>query len=108
LLKEGAVANGIPASTTSLSFSNRPLLMNNPLLFVIPSEPGFPTSLLSQATTYVVLLKENHMQLTEPASLDRKSGGAEGSAVPRTLPGYTAMVRTETCLEWRFSWQVPV
>ena len=32
-------------------------------------------------TTYVVLLKENHMQLTEAATLDRKSGGAEGPAV---------------------------
>ena len=31
--------------------------------------------------TYVVLLKENHMQLLEAATLDRKSGEAEGSAV---------------------------
>ena len=31
--------------------------------------------------TYVVLLKENHMQLFEAATLDRKSGEAEGSAV---------------------------
>src|SRR5580692_11310338 len=37
--------------------------------------------------TYVVLPKENHMQLTEAATLDRKSGEAEGSAVPRTFPG---------------------
>jgi hypothetical protein len=44
--------------------------------------------------TYVVLPKENHMQSTEAATLDRKSGEAdlsrravEGSAVPRTLPG---------------------
>jgi hypothetical protein len=29
----------------------------------------------------VVLLKENHMQLTEATTLDRKSGEAEGSAV---------------------------
>jgi hypothetical protein len=34
----------------------------------------------------VVLPKENHMQLTEAATLDRKSGEAEGSAVPRTSP----------------------
>jgi len=33
------------------------------------------------ATTYVVLPKENHMQSTEAATLDRKSGAAEGSAV---------------------------
>jgi hypothetical protein len=58
------------------------------LSFVIPSVPGFPTSPLSLETTYVVLPKENHMQLTEAATLDRKSGGAEGSAVLRTLPGY--------------------
>jgi hypothetical protein len=37
--------------------------------------------------TYVVLPKENHMQLTEVATLDRKSGEAERSAVPRTFPG---------------------
>jgi hypothetical protein len=30
----------------------------------------------------VVLLKENHMQSTEAPTLDRKSGEAEGSAVP--------------------------
>jgi hypothetical protein len=66
----------------------------NALSFVIPSVPGFPASPLSPATTYVVLLKENHMQLTEAATLDRKSGGAdlsrravEGSAVPRTFLG---------------------
>src|SRR5271156_4506033 len=45
------------------------------------SGPGFPTSPLSPATKYVVLLKENHMQLTEAATLHRKSGGAEGPAV---------------------------
>jgi len=33
------------------------------------------------SATYVVLPKENHMQLTEAATLDRKSGEAEGSAV---------------------------
>ena len=49
--------------------------------FVIPSVPGFPTSPLSLATTYVVLSKENHVQLTEAATLDRKSGVVEGSAV---------------------------
>jgi hypothetical protein len=58
------------------------------LSFVIPSVRGFPTSPLSLATTYVVLPIENHMQLTEAATLDRKSGGAEGSAVPRTFRGH--------------------
>jgi hypothetical protein len=37
---------------------------------------------------YVVLPKENHVQLAEATSLDRKSGGAEGPVVPRTLRGY--------------------
>jgi hypothetical protein len=46
---------------------------------VIRSVPGFPTSPLSPATTYVVLPKENHMQLTEAPTLDRKSGGSRRS-----------------------------
>ena len=57
------------------------------LPFVIPSAAECPTSPLSPATTYVVLSKENHTQLTEAATLDRKSGEAEGSAVQRTPPG---------------------
>src|ERR1700692_2140879 len=44
--------------------------------------------------TYVVLLKENHMQLFEAATLDRKSGEAEGSAVRHSgapnLPFYNS------------------
>jgi hypothetical protein len=51
------------------------------------SVPGFPTSPLSPATTHVVLRKENHTQLTEAATLDRKSGEAEGPAVQRILRG---------------------
>jgi hypothetical protein len=39
------------------------------------------------SATYVVLPKENHMHLTEAATLDRNPGEAEGSAVPRTFPG---------------------
>jgi hypothetical protein len=70
-----------PAPTTALSLGNGPFPLNNPLLFVIPSVPGFPASLLSPATTDVVLSKENHTQLTEAATLDRKSGEGEGSAV---------------------------
>jgi hypothetical protein len=52
---------------------------------------------LSNAT-YVVLPKENHMQLTEAATRDRKSGEAEGSAVPRTFPGN---VFRQSAAEWR-------
>jgi len=40
------------------------------------------------------------MQLTEAATLDRKSGEAEGSAVPRTLPG-NAEYHTQTKLSSR-------
>ena len=46
---------------------------------------------------YVVLLKENHMQLTEAATLDRKSGEAVGSAVPRTSPGNAEYYLKQIC-----------
>jgi hypothetical protein len=59
---------------------NGPLLLAT-LLFVIPSVPRFPAALLSSATPDVVLFKENHTQPTEAATLDRKSGEADGSAV---------------------------
>src|SRR6266702_6525131 len=73
------------------------------LSFVIPSVPGFPTSPLSPATSHVVLRKENHTQLTEAATLDRKSGGAEGSAVPPTFRGHvfrqSAAERRDLCVD---------
>jgi hypothetical protein len=66
-----------------------------PNKIVIPSVPGFPASPLSLATTYVVLPKENHMQSTEVATLDMKSGEAEGSAVrPSDFP--SSEVSTQT------------
>jgi hypothetical protein len=47
------------------------------------------------ATTYVVLPKENHMQSTEAATLDRKSGEAEGSAVrPSGFPNSGVLTQT--------------
>jgi hypothetical protein len=67
------------------------------LSFVIPSVPGFPTSPLSPAAAYVVLPKENHMQLTEAATLDRKSGGAERICSSRTLPGNTKFTFKMNC-----------
>jgi hypothetical protein len=39
------------------------------------------------SATGVVLFKEDHMQLTEAATFDRKSGEGEGSAVLRTFRG---------------------
>ena len=66
-----------------------------PNKIVIPSVPGFPASPLSLATTYVVLPKENHMQSTEAATLDRKSGEAEGSAVrPSGFPNSGVLTQT--------------
>jgi hypothetical protein len=62
--------------------SNQFPLETPTLLFVIRSLPGFPAALLSWATPDVVLFKENHTQPTEAATLDRKSGEVEGSAVP--------------------------
>jgi hypothetical protein len=51
------------------------------LLFVIPSEAGISYITALNSAAYVVLSKENHKQSTEAATLNRKSGGAEGSAV---------------------------
>jgi hypothetical protein len=66
-----------------------------PNKIVIPSVPGFPASPLLLATTYVVLPKENHMQSTEAAPLDRKSGVAEGSAVrPSGFPNSGVLTQT--------------
>src|ERR1700726_1881769 len=44
---------------------------------VIPSEAGFTTSQALNTATYVVPPKENHMQLTEATTLNRKSGEAD-------------------------------
>jgi hypothetical protein len=55
--------------------------VNRILSFVIPSVPGISYFTALTSATYVVLPKENHTHLTEAATLDRKSGGAEGSAV---------------------------
>jgi hypothetical protein len=85
---------GFPtAPTTALALGNGPLLSATLSLFVIPSVPGFPAALLSSTTPDVVLFKENHTQPAEVATLDRKSGEAEGSAVRHScappLPAHT-------------------
>jgi hypothetical protein len=46
-------------------------------ILFIRSVPEFPTSPLLTGATYVVLPKENHMQLAEATSLNRKSREAE-------------------------------
>jgi hypothetical protein len=53
------------------------------------------------SATFVVLPKENHMQLTEATTLDRKSGEAEGSAVLRTFLGN---VFWQSIAEWSERW----
>jgi hypothetical protein len=56
----------------------------------------------------VVLLKENHMQLFEAATLDRKSGEAEGSAVRHSgapnLPFYHFPFVTEVIRRYNYAW----
>ncbi len=74
-----------------LSRSSPPRLPPWPLATVLSSQRPSPfchpertrISYFTALTgaTYVVLLKENHMQLFEAATLDRKSGEAEGPAV---------------------------
>src|SRR5271155_310560 len=76
-----------PPLTQAPSFDKTPfhpataLSLQLPSPFCHPERTRISYSPLSPATTYVVLPKENHMQLTEAATLDRKSGGAERSAV---------------------------
>jgi hypothetical protein len=53
-----------------------------PSPFVIPERTRISYLTALTTATYVVLYKENHMQSIEAATLDRKSGEAEGSAVP--------------------------
>jgi hypothetical protein len=58
-----------------------------PFPFVIPKRTRISCLTALTAATYVVLSKENHMQSIEAATIDRKSGEAEGSAVLRTTTG---------------------
>jgi hypothetical protein len=79
------------ASVQQLLFTNRCPFLCHPERTRI----SYFTALTS--ATYVVLPKENHTQLIEAATLDRKSGGAEGSAVPRTFPGNAEYDAQEHC-----------
>ncbi len=63
-----------PPSATVLS-----LQPPSPICHPDRTRISYFTALASDA--YVVLLKENHMQLIEVATLDRKSGAGEGPAV---------------------------
>jgi hypothetical protein len=70
------------------------------LLFVIPSEAGISYITALNSAAYVVLSKENHKQSTEAATLNRKSGGAEGSAVSLSS---TAKAEEENCRSLAFT-----
>jgi hypothetical protein len=64
----------MPRSSNHFLWNRRPFLCH-------PERTRISYFAALTGATDVVLPKENHMQLTEAATLDRKSGGAEGSAV---------------------------
>jgi hypothetical protein len=68
------------------------------LSFVIPKRTRISYFRVLTATTYVVLIKEKHMQLTEAAILDRKSGVPEfptSEFSPRPLMWFS--LKRSTC-----------
>jgi hypothetical protein len=68
------------------------LSLQQPSPFCHPERTRISYFTALTSATFVVLPKENHMQLTEATTLDTKSGEAEGSAVPRALPGNVFLV----------------
>jgi hypothetical protein len=68
------------------------LSLQQPSPFCHPERTRISYFTALTSANFVVLPKENHMQLTEATTLDRKSGEAEGSAVPRALPGNVFLV----------------
>jgi hypothetical protein len=57
------------------------------LPFVIPSAPRISYCAASERATCAAFVEESHMKFADHTKLDRKSGEAEGSAVPRTFLG---------------------
>jgi hypothetical protein len=57
------------------------LSLQQPSPFCHPERTRISYFAALTGAAYVVLLKENHMQLVEATTFDRKSGEAEGSAV---------------------------
>ena len=78
--KKRAAVDVPTVPTTVLSFGNGPLFQK-PSPFCHPERTRISYFTALNSVTYVVLPKENHMQLTEATTLNRKSGEAEGSAV---------------------------
>jgi hypothetical protein len=81
------VTSGIGTLKTSHKTCPSVFSFQQPSPFCHPERTRISYLIALTGATYVVLRKENHMQLTEATTLDRKSGEAEGSAVPRTSPG---------------------
>ena len=66
------------------------LSLQQPFPFCHPERTRISYFTALTTATYVVLLKENHMHLTEAVTLDRKSREGEGSAV--LLPSRFAQI----------------
>jgi hypothetical protein len=57
------------------------------LPFVIPSAPRISYCAAPETATCAAFVEESRMKFADHTKLDRKSGEAEGSAVPRTFLG---------------------
>jgi hypothetical protein len=55
------------------------------LAFVNPTRVSYYAA--PKMTSFAAFIKESRMRFAEPIGLNRKSGAAEGSVVPRTFPG---------------------
>ena len=69
-----------------LLFSNRSLWKRRPPL-CHPERTRISYYAAPKMTSFAAFIKESRMSFAEPIGLNRKSGAAEGSAVPRTFLG---------------------
>jgi hypothetical protein len=69
-----------------LLFSNRSLWKRRPPL-CHPERTRISYYAAPKMTSFAAFIKESRMSFAEPIGLNRKSGAAEGSAVPRTFTG---------------------
>ena len=78
----GCRRKGVPAALNNrLLPRQKSSPLGQPSPFCHPERTRISYFTTLTGATYVGLLKENHMELFEAATLDRKSGEAEGSAV---------------------------
>jgi hypothetical protein len=66
--------------------SNRSLWKRRPPL-CHPERTRISYYAAPEMATCAAFIEESRMKFADPTKLDRKSGAAEGSAVPRTFPG---------------------